>query len=110
LLSSIHLVTRRECLLSRKDKFPIEDGAAKISLNEVIGGHPYLIGLAFCHLVTRNNDINQLIAEATTDSGIYRDYLRGFLITFRQHPKLADAFKQVIHSEYGIVLNSIIAY
>lgn len=80
------------------------------SLTQIIGGHPYLLGLAFCHLVTRDNNIQKLIADATTDSGIYRDYLRGFLITFRQHPELANALKQVIHQEQGIVLNSIISY
>ena len=79
------------------------------SLTAIIGGHPYLLSLAFCHLVTKNSDVNQLIAESTTDSGIYRDYLRSFLVMFSQHPKLADAFKQVINQEQGVVLNSIIA-
>ena len=78
-------------------------------LTQIIGGHPYLLSLAFCHLVTKDCDVDQLIAEATTDSGIYRDYLRGFLIMFRQHPELADAFKQVINHEQGVVLNSIVA-
>jgi len=79
-------------------------------LTQIIGGHPYLLSLAFCHLVTKNSDINQLIEEATTDSGIYRDYLRNFLIMFSQHPELANAFKQVIAQKQGVVLNSIIAH
>lgn len=80
------------------------------SLTKIIGGHPYLLSLAFCHLVTKSHEINTLISEATTDSGIYRDYLRRFLIVFQDHPELADAFKQVIQAKQGVVLNSIISY
>ena len=79
-------------------------------LTEIVGGHPYLLGLVFCHLVTQDNNIKKLVAEATTDTGIYRDHLRGYLGIFNQHPELAAAFKQVIQSEGGITLNSIVAY
>ncbi|MEL7011232.1 MAG: AAA-like domain-containing protein, partial [Cyanobacteria bacterium J06588_4] len=80
------------------------------SLAKIVGGHPYLVNLAFCHLVTQNHDIDQMIREATTDTGIYRDYLRGHLITLRDYPELADSFKKVINAEGAITLNSISAY
>ena len=80
------------------------------SLAEIVGGHPYLINLAFCHLVTQNNDLDLIIKEAATDTGIYRDYLRGHLITLRDYPELATAFKEVINAERAVQLNSIVAY
>ena len=80
------------------------------SLAEIIGGHPYLVNLAFCHLVTKNSDLEQMIQESTTDTGIYRDHLRGHLITLKKYPELAHAFNKVINSEEAVTLNSIVAY
>ena len=80
------------------------------SLIEIVGGHPYLINLAFCHLITQNNDLDLIIREAATDTGIYRDYLRGHLIALKAHPELAAAYKQVINADSGVQLNSIAAY
>ena len=80
------------------------------SLTKIVGGHPYLINLAFCHLVTQDHNIDQIIREAVTDTGIYGDYLRGHLVTLRDYPALADSFKQVINSEQAVTLNSISAY
>ena len=80
------------------------------SLVKLIGGHPYLINLTFCHLVTRNNDLEKIIRQAPTDTGIYRDYLRGHLATLSEHPVLAAAYKQAIESDEPVVLNSLIAH
>ncbi|MEL6493800.1 MAG: AAA-like domain-containing protein [Cyanobacteria bacterium J06623_7] len=80
------------------------------ALISLVGGHPYLINLAFCHLVTQNNDLDKIILEAATDTGIYRDYLRGHLITLGRYPELTKAYKQVINSDIPVTLNSIAAY
>ena len=50
------------------------------------------------------------MADATTDTGIYRDYLRNYLVSFNKHPELSEAFKQVIKTDAGVTLDSIIAY
>ena len=93
-----------------REQFAIQPEQIK-SLVDIVGGHPYLINLAFCHLVTQNNDIDLIIREAATDTSIYRDYLRGYLITLRNRPELAQDLKKVINSEGGTVqLNSIAAY
>ena len=80
------------------------------ALATLVNGHPYLINLAFCHLVTQNNDLEEILTEAATDTGIYRDYLRGHLITLGKHPELTLAYKQVIDAERPVILNSIAAY
>lgn len=80
------------------------------SLVKLVGGHPYLINLTFCHLVTRNSDLEKIIREAPTDTGIYRDYLRGNLATLSEHPVLAAAYSQVLESDEPVVLNSLISH
>ncbi|MBE9046467.1 AAA-like domain-containing protein [Pleurocapsales cyanobacterium LEGE 10410] len=80
------------------------------SLEEIVDGHPYLLNLAFYHLTTQDHDIEKLIEEAATDTGIYRSHLRSHLIAFREYPELAMAYKQVVQSTEAITLNSIVAY
>ena len=80
------------------------------SLAEIVGGHPYLLNLAFCHLVTKDNDLQKIIAEADTESGIYRDHLRGHLAFLTRYPKLAEFYKQVIMSDRPVKLDPISAY
>ncbi|MEM7757925.1 MAG: AAA-like domain-containing protein [Cyanobacteria bacterium P01_A01_bin.40] len=92
-----------------QDQFNIQPADIK-SLSQIVGGHPYLINLAFCHLVTQNNDIAKIIHEATTDTGIYRDHLRSYLVTLGDYPQLAKAFRTVIDSDEAVKLNSISAY
>lgn len=92
-----------------QEKFAIQSEQIQ-SLAEIVGGHPYLVNLAFCYLVTQNNNLEQIIQEATTDTGIYQDHLRSHLMTLGEHPDLAHAFKQVINSEEAVTLNSIVAY
>lgn len=105
--SQIEELARRYAL--DQAQFGIQPGQIK-SLAEIVGGHPYLLNLAFCHLVTKNNNLEQIIQEATTDTGIYRDYLRGHLVTLGDYPELANALRKVINSEEAVTLNTIIAY
>jgi hypothetical protein len=80
------------------------------TLQAIVGGHPYLLNLAFYNLVTQNNDLDKIIQEAATDTGIYRDHLRDYLITFKQYPELTSAYKQVINTVEPVTLNSLAAY
>ena len=80
------------------------------SLQQIVGGHPYLLNLAFYHLVAQDSDIEKLVQEATTETGIYRDHLRGHLVTFGRYPNLAATYKKVITSAEPVNLDSIAAY
>ena len=88
---------------------PIEYEQIK-TLADMVGGHPYLINLAFYYLVARNAKIEQIVREAVTDTGIYRDHLRGHLATLNNYPQLATAYKQVVQSSEAITLDTIVAY
>ena len=80
------------------------------TLTKITGGHPYLINLAFYHLVAKNADINNIMRESVTDTGIYRDHLRDHLVTLNSFPKLATAYKQVVQSDEAVTLDTITAY
>lgn len=80
------------------------------SLQQLVGGHPYLLSLAFCHLVIQNMSLEELVQAAPTETGIYSSHLRGHLVTLRQYIELAAAFKQVVESSEPVQLNSIAAY
>ncbi|MEM8831470.1 MAG: AAA-like domain-containing protein [Cyanobacteria bacterium P01_G01_bin.19] len=80
------------------------------SLNEIVNGHPYLLNLALCHLVTQDNNVHKLIEEAATETGIYRDHLRGHFAFLNEYPQLSGAYRQIIMSDEAVNLNSIAAY
>jgi hypothetical protein len=80
------------------------------SLITMIGGHPYLVRLAFYALVTQRITCTQLLAEAPTQIGIYRSHLQSHLVTLQKHPELAEAFKQVIFADRPVKLGTIAAY
>lgn len=84
--------------------------AALELLTCLVGGHPYLVQLAFYQLKYSELSVHQLIQQAVTQTGIYSHYLRGLLETLQQQPDLKQAYQQVIASSSGIELESITAY
>ena len=73
-------------------------------LMTLVGGHPYLIRLALYHLAKENLSLKQLLAEAATDSGIYRDHLQRHLMRLQNNPSLETAFRQVVRSERPVII------
>ncbi|MCP2732594.1 AAA-like domain-containing protein [Limnofasciculus baicalensis] len=76
----------------------------------MIGGHPYLLRLAFYHLSRQDVTLSMLLQDAPTDGGIYSDYLRRNLVTLKRHPELAAALKQVVTATKPVRLDTIQAY
>ncbi|HIK11267.1 MAG TPA: AAA-like domain-containing protein [Oscillatoriaceae cyanobacterium M33_DOE_052] len=66
------------------------------ALQGMVGGHPYLIRLAFYHLRRQDVDWEELLAKASTDLGIYRQHLEGYWATIQEHPELKIALKQAV--------------
>ncbi len=79
-------------------------------LHTLLGGHPYLVQLAFYHLAEAEITLEQLLQQAPTLSGIYRDYLRRYLILLQTQPQLAKAFKQIVKTEDSVKLDPILAH
>ncbi|KOP23938.1 hypothetical protein AMR41_23650 [Hapalosiphon sp. MRB220] len=81
------------------------------SLMNLVGGHPYLLEMAFSHLKTHPNvTLEQILAEGTTETGIYAHHLREHWLNLQEHPELAVAFKKVVNSTIPVLLEPILAY
>ncbi|MFB2882274.1 AAA-like domain-containing protein [Floridanema aerugineum] len=76
----------------------------------LLGGHPYLVQLAFYHLHRQDVGLKELLQQAATESGIYEEYLRYSLATVQAEPGLEGALQQVIRSEEPVKLDPVIAY
>ena len=73
-------------------------------LQTLIGGHPYLVRLALYHIARQDVTLAQLLEEAPTEAGLFRDHLRGHWWNLRQHPELATAFQSVVTSDEAVAL------
>lgn len=65
-------------------------------LQELVGGHPYLIQLGLYHLHNQAVTQAQLLRAATTLNGIYSNHLRGCLSYLQNEPDLIEALRQVL--------------
>lgn len=79
-------------------------------LEQLVGGHPYLVRVALYHVAHQNITLDQLLGQATTESGVYSDHLRRHLWNLEQYPELAIAFRKVVTANAPISLNSIHAF
>ncbi|RUT09994.1 hypothetical protein DSM106972_004890 [Dulcicalothrix desertica PCC 7102] len=82
------------------------------SLMAMVGGHPYLIRLALYYLVGQGGlagNLQKLLQQAPTDTGIYDAYLRQYLLLLRQQPEIAAAFYEVITASAPVKLETMAA-
>jgi AAA-like domain/TIR domain/Bacterial regulatory proteins, luxR family len=76
-------------------------------LMAMVGGHPYLVRLAFYHIARSEITLTQLLETAPTDAGLYSDHLRRHLWNLEQHPELAAAIKKVVDADSPVQLESM---
>ncbi|MDF0553029.1 AAA-like domain-containing protein [Kamptonema sp. UHCC 0994] len=79
-------------------------------LMAIVGGHPFLVRLAFYHLQREDINLENLLSEAATQAGIYSDHLRRHLGYFQKQPELIAAMKRVVESDKSVQLESRQAY
>lgn len=71
-------------------------------LMQLLGGHPYLVRLAFYSIVTQGISLESLIETAATDTGIYREHLHQQLRAIQKPSQLIGAFQQVLREEFPV--------
>lgn len=84
----------------------------------MVGGHPYLVRLALYHLANpsqlpqgkKEESLEQLLQDAPTLSGIYRNHLQRHLANLQQNSELAAALHQVVTAPGNVRLEASIAY
>ncbi len=77
------------------------------NLMAMVGGHPYLVRLALYYLVGKGGlegNLQKLLQQAPTESGIYDATLQQYLLLLHQQPELATAFYEVITADAPIKL------
>jgi hypothetical protein len=75
-------------------------------LMAMVGGHPYLVQLAFHHIKHQGITLEQLLQTAPTEAGIYSDHLRRHLGNLQQHKQLATAFSEVVKTNGWVKIES----
>jgi hypothetical protein len=76
-----------------------------------VGGHPYLLKLAFTKLMDFPEfSLEDLLSDIAAESGLYSSHLREYLLLISQEPDLASALKQVVEAKEPIKLESVLAY
>lgn len=88
----------------------IHDFSTLQPLLHLLGGHPYLLQLAFYWLQSRYLSLTQLLKEAPTDQGIYSEFLRRYWLGLQWNDSLRTAFYKVLSSSTPISLDTAIAY
>ncbi len=107
--------------LSEFSREQVQDFARQHQLNldsnvinyliKLVGGHPYLLEMAFSHLKAHPNiTLEQILTEGTTETGIYAHHLREHWLNLQEHPELAVAFKKVVNSTIPVLLEPTLAY
>ena len=84
----------------------VQDLAARHGLNwrshpiqqlmTLVGGHPYLVRVAFYHIAKQDMTLEQLLHQAPTEAGPYSDHLRRHLWSLEQYPDLAAALAKTV--------------
>ncbi len=87
------------------------EGAKRlISLQAMVGGHPYLVSLAFYYLCQEEMTLEVLLESASTPVGIYSQHLRELLSLLQKEPELMSAMQKVIATDEKVELDAIAAY
>ncbi|QLE44479.1 hypothetical protein FD723_31395 [Nostoc sp. C052] len=98
--------------LAQRHGLDWRDGKDAEILMSMVGGNPYLVRLALYHLVGKGGlkrDLGQLLQQAPTETGIYHDYFRQYMLALQDEPKLRDAFLEVISTTNYVKLESALA-
>ncbi|MEO1619404.1 MAG: AAA-like domain-containing protein [Cyanobacteria bacterium J06632_3] len=84
--------------------------AEQQALRTLVGGHPYLLSIAFYSLATQTVALPQLLASAATATGIYTHHLQTLLSTLKSQPVLMAAFTHVLKSSTPIEILPVHAH
>ncbi|NJO10287.1 MAG: TIR domain-containing protein [Leptolyngbyaceae cyanobacterium SL_1_1] len=86
-------------------------GTAQIeALQDMIGGHPYLVRVALYNLARQDMSAAALLRVAPTEAGPYGDHLRRHLWNLEQRSDLVAAVRRMVASERPVRLESVQAF
>ena len=69
------------------------------TLQNLIGGHPYLVRKALYEITTQKLSIADFITQANTDEGYFADYLKWYLELLDQTSEKRKVFKAILNQQ-----------
>jgi AAA-like domain len=75
-------------------------------LREMVGGHPYLVRVAFYQLARQRITLKELLQTAPTEAGLYSNHLRRHFLNLKSDSDLLEAMKQVVIANNPVHLDS----
>jgi len=79
-------------------------------LMDLVGGHPFLVSLAFYHLACQDTTFEYILETAPTEAGIYSDHLRTILNKIEQDTEVITSIKEVISANEKVQFRSDLAF
>lgn len=79
-------------------------------LRAMINGHPYLLTTALDEIAKGNLTLEEFLNTAATEQGLYKDFLRYYLLELEKDKFLKTAFLEVIKSSVPIKIDSTQAF
>jgi len=80
------------------------------ALMAMIGGYPYLVRKALYHLKDSNLSLAEVLQNAATDVGIYRQYLQDHWANLQNYSELKAALKQIIIADSSVKLELVLEF
>jgi hypothetical protein len=80
------------------------------ALMGMVGGYPYLVRKALYHLNDPNISLADILQNAATDVGIYRQYLQEHWANLQNSSELKAALKQVIFADSAVKLEQVLEF
>jgi hypothetical protein len=80
------------------------------ALMGMVGGYPYLVRKALYHLNDANISLADILQNAATDVGIYRQYLQEHWANLQNSSELKAALKQVIFADSAVKLEQVLEF
>ncbi|MEM9162797.1 MAG: AAA-like domain-containing protein, partial [Cyanobacteria bacterium P01_F01_bin.4] len=96
--------------LAARYNVSLSDSAEQQALMALVGGHPYLLSIAFYYLAQGQLSLSQLTQTAATPAGVYSNHLQACLETLQQQPLLTEALRQVVVSPEPVALDAAYAH
>ena len=81
-----------------------------VALMTMIGGYPYLVRKALYHLNDSNLSLADILQNAATDVGIYRQYLQDHWAKLQNYSELKAALKQVVIADSAVNLKQVLEF
>ena len=80
------------------------------ALMAMIGGYPYLVRKALYHLKDSNLSLADILQNAATDVGIYRQYLQSHWANLQKYSELKAALQQVVCADSAVKLEKVLEF